>query len=107
MRLRLFIALALVVAMMTLWSVSLCGATDYNQRFIRSYPPGYYGMWYKAQRFAEPGNPGEPKEEVYAWDRFMSQVTRVFYPYQPTPFDWEYGNGRKFNLPDYNTNDWN
>jgi len=30
----------------------------------------------------------------------------VHYPFFPVPFTWDYGTGRRFNLPDYNTNDW-
>ncbi len=81
-------------------------AGDYNSRFVRNYPPGYYGMWYKAERFFEL-EPKDPQAvEQYRWDKFMSRITGVTYPFYPIPFDWDYGTGRTFNLPDYNTNDW-
>ena len=68
--------------------------------------PRYYGMWYKADRFVNDPTTQKEMGEYYRWDRFMSDVTGVTYPFDPTPFDWEYGAGRKFNLPDYNNNDW-
>ena len=87
-------------------SFSSVFARDYNQRFVRNYPPGYYGMWYKAQRFSNIFEPGVPQREAYRWDNFMSKVTEVAFPFSPIPYDWEYGNGRTFNLPNTNTNDW-
>jgi hypothetical protein len=81
-------------------------AADYDSRFVRNYPPGYYGMWYNAERFYEIREPGKPPEELYRWDKYMSQVTGVIYPFFPVPFAWDYGTGRTFNLPDYHTNDW-
>ncbi len=81
-------------------------ASDYNQRFVRNYPPGNYGMWYKAERFYNTPEPGTPPTEAYRWDKFMSKITEVSFPFYPIPYDWEYGNGRTFNLPNYNRNDW-
>lgn len=43
-------------------------ATDYNSRFIHNYPPGFYGMWYKAERFFEKKEKGKIREELYSWD---------------------------------------
>jgi hypothetical protein len=81
-------------------------AGDYNHRFVRNYPPGYYGMWYKAERFSDTTEPGVTPTETYRWDRFMGKVTEVTFPFSPIPYDWEYGNGRSFNLPNTNRNDW-
>lgn len=81
-------------------------ARDYNQRFVRNYPPGYYGMWYNAERFYNTTEPGTTPVEAYRWDKFMSKITDVHFPYYPIPYDWEYGSGRTFNLPNDNRNDW-
>lgn len=91
--------------------VLTCGsgsmAKDYNSRFIRNYPPGYYGMYYNAERFFDlEAEEGQKPQETYRWDKFMSRITDVYFPFLPIPYDWEYGNGRTFGLPDYNTNDW-
>jgi hypothetical protein len=80
--------------------------TDYNSRFIRNYPPGYHGMWYNAQRFHETNRENKNREEFYTWDKFMGHLTGVTFPFLPVPHDWDYGTWCKFNLPDYNTNDW-
>jgi hypothetical protein len=79
---------------------------QYNQRFIRSYPPGYYGMWYYSEKFREQEAGEERPEEYYRWDNYMSRVTGITYPFTPKPYDWSYGSDRTFNMPDYNTNDW-
>jgi hypothetical protein len=81
-------------------------ATDYNSRFIHNYPPGFYGMWYKAERFFEKKEKGKIREELYSWDTYMSHLTGTFYPFFPVPFPWDYGTGRRFNLPQYDANDW-
>jgi hypothetical protein len=46
------------------------------------------------------------REEHYTWDKFMGHLTGVTFPFLPVPHDWDYGTWLKFNLPDYNTNDW-
>ncbi len=79
---------------------------DYNSRFVRNYPPGFYGMWYKAEKFVDPGLAQAIPDEGYRWDKFMSKVTDLLYPFHPIPFRWDYGSSRTFNLPDYNSNDW-
>lgn len=94
-------------ALIVLISVSGAMAKDYDSRFIRNYPPGYYGMYYNAERFfdlelAE----GQKAQETYRWDKFMSRTTDVYFPFLPIPYDWEYGHGRTFGLPNYNNNDW-
>jgi len=81
-------------------------AADYDHRFIRNYPPGYYGMYYNAERFFEPVDPTKKRDETYRWDKFMSRVNELRYPFYPIPYDWDYGTNRKFNLPDYNANNW-
>ncbi|MFC1834830.1 hypothetical protein ACFL2Q_08865 [Thermodesulfobacteriota bacterium] len=81
-------------------------AKDYNARFMRNYPPGYYGMWYYAKRFFEIKKEGKQPEEDYRWDKYMTRITGMIYPFYPIPHGWDYGNYRKFNLPDYNSNDW-
>jgi hypothetical protein len=82
------------------------GAEDYQDRFVKNYPPGFYGMWYKAERFYRKLDPDAPTMEKYRWDRYMSRITNVHFPFLPVPYDWEYGNERTFNLPDYGSNDW-
>jgi hypothetical protein len=79
---------------------------DYNDRFVKNYPPGFHSMWYKAERFYKNMDPDRKGNEKYRWDRFMSRVTGVTFPFYPIPYDWEYGSERTFNLPDYNSNDW-
>lgn len=93
------------VIVLTAWSFGAAG--DYEQRFVRNYPPGYYGMWYKADRFLEK-KPADPIKitERYRWDKFMSRVSGVIYPFSPVPFEWDYATGRTFGLPDYHANDW-
>jgi len=81
-------------------------AGDYHHRFIRNYPPGYHGMWYNAERFYDTAEPGQKGSESFRWDRYMSKVTELHFPFLPIPFAWDYGTSRKFNLPDYNRNDW-
>jgi len=100
----LFVVIA--SAVLALASLSLAVAGDYNHRFVRNYPPGNHGMWYKAERFYEIQYPGVTPTETYRWDKFMSKVTEVRFPFYPIPYDWEYGNGRTFNLRNDNTNDW-
>ncbi len=87
-------------------AASLVWGKDYDPRFIRNYPPGYHGMWYYAQRFFDPVVEDKPPEERYTFDKFMGHVTGVTYPFFPVPFEWDYGTTRKFNLPDYNANNW-
>lgn len=95
------VALCLVAGMnSSLW------ARDYDPRFMKSFPPGYYGMWYYAERFFEPQDAKQPPKETYRYDRYMSNITGLHYPFYPIPFDWDYGTWRTFNLPNYNTNDW-
>ena len=113
MRLISYFIVGLVVLVLSASSAMNCLASDYNSRFIRNYPPGYYGMWYKAERFYK--NPeasgqveGEKRPiEIYAWDIGMSKLTNLWYPFMPIPYEWDYGTHRSFNLPDYNSNDWN
>ena len=95
------LALCLAVA-----AISAVQAKDYESRFIRNYPPGYNGIWYYADRFVFHDNRQDPAQEKYRWDRFMSRATNIEFPFYPIPYNWEYGTGRTFNLPDYNTNDW-
>ena len=100
--LSILLIAALIAALWVAWAP----AADYNSRFVRNYPPGFNGMWYKAGRFFDPPPTGKSGDEQYRWDKYMSRVVGVTYPFYPTPFDWDYGTGRTFNLPDYNTNDW-
>ena len=81
-------------------------ASDYNSTFMRNYPPGYYGMWYYAERFQHPLKTGKAVGESYNWDKYMSRVTGLHFPFNPTPFGFEYGSRTNFNLPDYNRNIW-
>ena len=87
-------------------TVSSSWARDYESRFMRNYPPGYYGMWYYAERFSEPQDHQTAPEESYRWDRYMSRITGLRFPFLPVPYDWDYGTWQNFNLPHYNTNDW-
>ena len=103
---RLTIMLASLV-LIVLTGVLAASAKDYGSRFIRNYPPGYYGMYYNAERFFDLEEEGGKKpQERYRWDNFMSRITDVYFPFRPVPYDWEYGNGQTFGLPDYNSNDW-
>jgi hypothetical protein len=81
-------------------------ASDYNSTFMHNYPPGFYGMWYYAERFYHPRKADKPVAEPYLWDKYMSRVTGLHFPFNPTPFDWEYGSRTTFNLPNYNRNIW-
>ncbi len=88
-------------------------AADYNARFEKNYPPGYYGMWYKAERFYHnPKDTGRARGEqrpmeLYMWDHGMSQISNLWYPFLPVPYEWDYGTYKDFNLPNYNSNNWN
>jgi hypothetical protein len=106
MRTTHWLPAAMISAALVLISFSGVFARDYDQRFVRNYPPGYYGMWYNAERFYNIPKPGETPVEAYRWDKFMSKITEVSFPYYPIPYDWEYGDGRTFNLPNDNRNDW-
>jgi len=107
MRTICYIGVLILVAGFAMYDSSgAWAAADYNSRFVRNYPPGYNNMWYKAQRFFENTDPEVPRQERYRWDRFMSRITEVKFPFYPIPYDWEYGTGRTFNLPNSNTNDW-
>jgi hypothetical protein len=97
--------LLVFILILVILASSLCKASDYDGRFIRSYPPGFYGMWYDAQKFDSEGVPGV-KSERYRWDKLMSQETHITFPFYPIPYDWDYGTGRTFGLPDYNSDDW-
>ena len=81
-------------------------ASDYNSSFMHNYPPGYYGMWYYTERFYHPRKDDKAAAEQYNWDRYMSRVTGLRFPFNPIPFDWEYGSRTTFNLPNYNRNIW-
>lgn len=107
MRSKSYIITLVLALLFLVGSVSLCWSKDYERRFIRNYPPGYYGMWYYAERFYEKADPTKRNPESYRWDRYMSKITDVHFPFLPIPYDWDYGSYRKFNLPDYNSNDWN
>jgi len=98
-------ALVLSVAL-ALACVSISAAADYDARFMRNYPPGYYGMWYYADRFTEKEVPDKVPEELWRWDKYMTRITELQFPFFPIPYDWEYGTGRTFHLPDYNANNW-
>jgi hypothetical protein len=107
MRSSLLVVGLIVAGMLACWACADSWAADYNSRFIRNYPPGYYGMWYKADRFDNRKRGVDDKlVETYRWDRYMTRVTGLEFPWYPIPFGWEYGTGRKFNLPNYNSNDW-
>jgi hypothetical protein len=89
------------------WPSGQVLAGDYNQRFRSNYPPGYYGMWYYANRFHDRKlDNADNQYENYRWDRYMSKIIGLEFPWYPIPFDWEYGSKTNFNLPDYNSNDW-
>jgi hypothetical protein len=106
MRFVSLIVITLIVVCVALCAASPTWSKDYNSRFIRNYPPGYHGMWYYAERFFDTYRENTNNKEYYAWDTFMSQLTGVRYPFMPAPYAWDYGTYRKFNLPDYNTNNW-
>jgi hypothetical protein len=101
---RIVLAAALFVSSSFYCSYSY--ARDYDSRFVRNYPPGYYGMYYFAQRFFEKPKAAGQKVDGYKWDRAMSQNMEIEFPFYPIPYPWDYGTGRTFNLPDYNSNDW-
>jgi hypothetical protein len=106
MRRTSFTSALITAAILVTATASSPWAADYESRFIRDYPPGYYGMWYYAERFFDRVVEGRAPEETYRWDRYISRMTDVYYPFFPIPYDWDYGSQRKFNLPDYNSNDW-
>ena len=106
MRSTLYLFTAILAAVVTISFSAGAWAGDYNARFVRNYPPGYYGMWYKAERFHFKREEGKVPDELYRWDRYMRRVTDLDFPYLPAPFAWDYGTQRTFNLPEYNTNDW-
>ena len=106
MRSNRYSASLVVAGFLILAGFSLASARDYESRFIRNFPPGYNGMWYDAERFVHADDRQNKTQEKYRWDRFMSSVTGITFPFYPVPFAWDYGNTEKFNLPDYNTNDW-
>jgi hypothetical protein len=101
-----FIPVFILAVIFALAGFSVCWSADYNHRFVRNYPPGFNGMWYYADRFVDKVEPGRKNPEHYRWDRFMSRTMNIRYPFYPIPYEWEYGTGRTFNLPDYNANDW-
>ncbi len=101
-----FIILPLLLAITLSMAQTGWALDDYNDRFVKNFPPGFHGMWYKAERFYKRLDPEAIFNERYRWDRFMSRNMNTFFPYYPIPYDWEYGSTRNFNLPDYNTNDW-
>ncbi len=100
------IALLLVLGIGLMASSACWGIEDYNDRFVKNYPPGFNSMWYKAQRFYKNLDPESRGIEKYRWDKYMSRITNTFYPFFPIPYDWEYGSDRTFNLPNYNANNW-
>jgi len=100
--LSILLIAVLIAAMWVAWAP----AADYNSKFVRNYPPGFNGMWYKAERFFEPPPVLKRGVEIYRWDRYMSNVVGLHFPFYPTPFDWDYGTDRTFNLPNYDRNDW-
>jgi hypothetical protein len=106
MRSRPYIVALVLTSLFVVACVSVSWARDYEPRFVRNYPPGYYGMWYYAERFYEKKNREALPPESYRWDRYMSKITDVYFPFLPIPYDWDYGTHRSFNLPDYSTNDW-
>ena len=106
MRLISKMLLLAIAALLVIGSAFPSSAADYKSRFMRDYPPGYYGMWYYAERFNETRPNDQTPIETYRWDRYMSRMTNLYYPFLPIPYDWDYGSHRNFNLPEYNTNDW-
>ncbi len=106
MRLNRYSVLSIVAGFLILAWASYASAKDYESRFMRNFPPGYHGMWYDAERFIHANNRQDKTQEKYRWDRFMSRVTDMTFPFLPVPYAWDYGNTQKFNLPNYNTNDW-
>ncbi len=101
-----FISVLILAAFLALSCFSVGWSADYDHRFIRNYPPGFNGMWYYADRFVDRVEPGKGMMEHYRWDRFMSREMNISYPFVPIPYEWDYGTGRTFNLPDYNANNW-
>jgi len=106
MRSTPFSTALIAAALLVVATVTSPWAADYDSRFIRNFPPGYYGMWYYAERFNEKVVEDRTPDEGYRWDRYLSRMTDVWYPFLPIPYDWDYGTYRTFNLPDYNSNDW-
>jgi hypothetical protein len=106
MRLNRYSVLSIVAVFVILAGFSYASANDYERRFTRNFPPGYNGMWYYAERFRHADDRQDKTQEKYRWDRFMSRVTGMTYPFLPVPYAWDYGTTEKFNLPEYNTNDW-
>lgn len=118
MRSKVFLtSLLLVILCSCSAGICLAQERDYDRRFVRDYPPGFYSMYWKAERFYEPIDKESretlttekltpPPAELYSWDKRMAQVTGINYPFYPTPFPWDYGTGRTFNLPNYNSNNW-
>ena len=106
MSIRSILTAVCCLSIFVLCSIPDTWARDYNRRFVRNYPPGFHSMWHSATRFFETKKENVPAVELYRCDRFMTQVTCVSYPFFPVPYEWDYGTGRKFNLPNYNTNDW-
>jgi hypothetical protein len=101
------LALCIVTAgFLGMFGLPVVQAKDYDSRFIRNFPPGYHGMWYYAERFSYAEDTTDKLQEKYRWDKFMSKTTNMQYPFFPVPHSWDYGTTEKFNLPDYNTNDW-
>lgn len=106
MRLNRYVLLLIVAGILILGGYSQGAAAQYESRFVRNFPPGFNGMWYYAQKFVYSDDRQDKTQEKYRWDRFMSKVTDMTYPFYPVPFAWDYGNTEGFNLPNYNTNDW-
>ncbi|MDQ7782227.1 MAG: hypothetical protein RDU20_05085 [Desulfomonilaceae bacterium] len=106
MRSRPYIVALVLACLFVAACISVSWARDYEPRFVRNYPPGYYGMWYYAERFDEKQDPQIVPQETYRWDKYMSRITDVYFPFFPIPYDWDYGTHRRFNLPDDTTNDW-
>ncbi|MEI7449883.1 MAG: hypothetical protein WCJ75_09670 [Desulfomonile sp.] len=96
----------LAILLFAVNDLSSAWAADHNYRFFRNYPPGYYGMYYYSQRFFEKAPVDKKTGDSYRWDKFMSRVTEIEFPFFPIPYEWNYGTDRTFNLPDYNRNDW-
>jgi hypothetical protein len=110
-----YIFLLMTIGILFLAACPHSGAGDYDSRFVRNYPPGYHGTWYYAERFWKPQTGEQESPERSRWDRFMARLTditnwpngHIGYPFNPIPYEWDYGTGRTFNLPNYNSNDWN
>jgi hypothetical protein len=106
MRSKILALCMMMAGLLALFALPAVQAKDYESRFVRAFPPGYYGMWYFAERFTYHDNTTDKLQEKYRWDRFMSRTTGMKYPFFPAPHAWDYGTSEKFNLPDYNSNDW-